>query len=453
MVDSTHARHTNFNISNLIQNRRTTFVRTGLQEVGLSPSIVSTLRKLQIEKFTPTQGALLAAMLRGKSVMVQTEPGTGKSFAAMLGSVHRFVHRFESSRMHVVIIVPTQALALQYAIWIREFVGMGRHVVALAIEKNLSDIFLSRLREISPSILVGTPRTVALVMKYSKLLFGLKLRQLVDTLIIDEVDFVLQQGIGSELVERLYRREREELPAQLITLSATTNTYTQRKFNFWTQNEHNVLRLCSSTMVDALQEGLSFFLYCDTAEKLGEILARVITYSEYVKDEKFRPLLAMSESRKQRLLAKHPEIKACTYSYKLLMPGKKKFLTGLFHGNYSSVNSLSTHPTLTTYSPKLSHALDLNHENQFQLPSIVLENRYPIINFDEGRGLNLGAISDVIIYGDVPTPAEFVHLAGRTAREGNVGEVSLLFTPFQAESVRHLCAVYDIPFKLSICPN
>ena len=243
----------------------------------------------------------------------------------------------------------------------------------------------------------------------------MKLRKVVDTLVVDEVDAVLAQDGGVELVERLYRRQRDEIPAQLVALSATMDTRTRRQVNRWVRDESNVLRVCSSAMEHALPENLSYFLYCDPTRRGAALLANVLLYSQYVKEGGFRPLVCVPTSEhKAELRQTMQEI----------------------------------------VRPKLQSTSCVPKDDScgfLQTSPIEISSKILVSDFEETRGLNYEGISDVIIYGGVPSPAQFVHLAGCAARNGGKGEVSLIFSPYDSRSVQRLCSVYDIPYKLSVC--
>ena len=74
-----------------------------------------------------------------------------------------------------------------------------------------------------------------------------------------------------------------------------------------------------------------------------------------------------------------------------------------------------------------------------------------VCDFTSARGLHVPEISVVFVVGAMPMPAEFLHVAGRTGRMGASGDVSVVFTPYEARQVHHLCDVYAIPFRLSKC--
>ena len=114
---------------------------------------------------------------------------------------------------HTLLVVPTIELALQYQRWIRHFTGQPRHLLSLLVHSTPLEAQLASLQNLQPHILVGTPDTIMEVSARSKEIFGRKLRQFVDTVVVDEVDAVLK--LRPDIIDKLYRRQRLEIPAQL----------------------------------------------------------------------------------------------------------------------------------------------------------------------------------------------------------------------------------------------
>jgi len=222
--------------------------------------------------------------------------------------------------------------------------------------------------------------------------------------VVDEADLVFVQKNGIELVDRLYRRMREEVPAQLILASASMDAHTVKKFNKWTENDNNVLRLSTSHMEHALPENLTFFLYCNPSQSPLHTLRRLIQHGKETKGSEHRALVFGAE--------------------------QNGLLSGL-------------------------HQLGLT-DASIQLPvttTVAGGGSLGVCDFTSARGLHVPHLSDVYIVGSgqVPTPAEFLHMAGRTGRMGLPGDVSIVFSPYEARAVQHLCEVHEIPFRLSKC--
>eukprot|EP00759_Apiculatamorpha_spiralis_P048438 PhF_6_TR43638/c0_g1_i1/m.67058 len=392
---------TQLNMSNILDNRRTAFLRTGLEDVGLSPTLVHAIQRYEgITEFTPTQSAIINTFNHGRSMIIQSETGTGKSFGAMLSAINKVVREATTYRMHTLILVPTIDLGFQYVRWIQRYGGSAAHV-AMLLPQPMTEHARTRLQNIQPHILIGTVDSVWDVMEHSKELIGMKLRRVLDTIIVDEADLILEHEKGCSLIDRLYRTRREEVPAQLIFLSASINASTVRRFNRWTADESKVLRVSSSHLENALPDTLTFYLFCEQQHTLPVILQQVIAQGMKEKGTNYRPLVFGRDKK-------------------------------LIHQSLTEIGFGSTSKDLTTRS-------------NAALPSGTIG----ISDFVSARGLHIPGTTDVIITGGVPNPAEFVHVSGRTGRMGVDGDVTLLFTPQESRQVQHLCDVHDIPFRLS----
>ena len=285
------------NITHILSDRRSNFVRVDLESSGLVPLLQSAIRSVEgIQQFTPTQAALIPAMLHGRSMVVQSETGSGKSFGIMLAAVNRIVRQNVAYRCHTVIVVPTEALAIQYEQWIRTYLGTASHIVMPCIDSISLEDQLSRLQNLQPHILVGTSGRLFEIQSQASKLLGHSLRRMVDTLVVDEADLVFVQKNGIELVDRLYRRMREEVPAQLILASASMDAHTVKKFNKWTENDNNVLRLSTSHMEHALPENLTFFLYCNPSQSPLHAVRRLIQHGKQTKGSEHRSFLEPSRT-------------------------------------------------------------------------------------------------------------------------------------------------------------
>eukprot|EP00658_Telonema_sp_P-2_P061757 TRINITY_DN50426_c0_g1_i1.p1 TRINITY_DN50426_c0_g1~~TRINITY_DN50426_c0_g1_i1.p1 ORF type:complete len:298 (-),score=40.55 TRINITY_DN50426_c0_g1_i1:234-1127(-) len=70
-------------------------------------------------------------------------------------------------------------------------------------------------------------------------------------------------------------------------------------------------------------------------------------------------------------------------------------------------------------------------------------------HFSISRGMHIGNVSHVILFGDTPSSSEFVHCAGRTGRMGNDGEVFVLFPPSSGRACQQICQCLEIPFQMT----
>ncbi|CAD2219324.1 DEAD-boc ATP-dependent (RNA) helicase [Angomonas deanei] len=281
---------------------------TSLAGSGLCAQLTHLLReKMHIRQLTELQGALVPLLLKGKHVLAHSETGTGKSFGIALAVMNRILkHNTHGTalsfggRLHTCIVVPTTELALQYEQWFRFLGGYQQHpstsaaqLVQIAVEEIPSTEQIHLLYNIQPHVLVGTPDRIHFIYQNSKTIFGGEsLRKKIDCLVLDEADLLLAETdnnhnkvSGVALVEKLFRREREEIPAQLVGVSASMDNHTARLLNTFVRND-SVARLTTSFVEQALPTSLNFFFFsipravrapADHKENEDDALRRVLT--------------------------------------------------------------------------------------------------------------------------------------------------------------------------------
>ncbi|EKG07163.1 ATP-dependent DEAD/H RNA helicase, putative [Trypanosoma cruzi] len=259
------------NIANQNEAHPLYYSQTSPRAAGLCVSLVVALKKLRIHRLTELQGALIPVLLRGKHIIAHAETGTGKSFGVALACANRIIRQKINYRLHTVIIVPTEELALQYEKWLRHFGGGTSQVVQVAIERVPMETQLARLHNIQPHVLVGTPQRVADILRLSPTILGEKLRRKVDCVILDEADIILsaelrfgrQKISGEALVDRLFRSRPEEVPAQLVAASATINGRTAQALNTWMRND-KAIRLTTSFVEHTIPQTISFYFFAES---------------------------------------------------------------------------------------------------------------------------------------------------------------------------------------------
>ncbi|EAN79667.1 ATP-dependent DEAD/H RNA helicase, putative [Trypanosoma equiperdum] len=438
---------TTANIANNNEAHPLFFSQTAPRGAGLCISLVVALKKLGIGRLTELQGALIPLLLKGKHVIAHAETGTGKSFGIALACANRIIRENINYRLHTVIIVPTQELALQYDKWLRHFCGSTQQVVQVAIESITLEVQLAKLHNIQPHVLVGTPQRVADVLRFSPTLLGEKLRRKVDCVILDEADIVLFGNIrfgrqhisGINLVDRLFRSRREEVPAQIVAASATIDGRTAQALNMWMRNDKAV-RLTTSFVEHTIPQTISFYFYSESRSyplpRSLELILRLICKQEanprvllFTTQEEVGSVtnqlntLKSTSPEVQKWLRWNGKREIAAPLETLLDPekGKPKRICrskgDVYVKDNSSIEKLNTGLLLVGVS---SHSLS--------------------------RGIHINEVTHVILFGECPPASVFVHCAGRTGRMGKEGHVVLLYPPQSGRTVQQVCEAVEVPF-------
>lgn len=244
------------------------FSQTSPRQAGLCATLVDSLRQLKIRQLTELQGALIPLFLKGKHVIAHAETGTGKSFGIALATANRILRETLNHRLHTIILVPTEELALQYDKWLKHFGGCASQVSQPAVDSIPLESQLAKLHNIQPNVLVGTLQRIADIMQASPTIIGEKLRRRVDCVILDEADVLLSQPVvlnrkrvsGADLVDRIYRQFHEEVPAQMVAISATIDGPTAQRLNGWMRNDKAV-RITTSFVEHSIPHTISFYFF------------------------------------------------------------------------------------------------------------------------------------------------------------------------------------------------
>lgn len=523
--------HTHLNNSNSAHPLY--FAETVPRQSGLCPPLVHALRQLRIDKLTPLQGALIPLILKGKHVMAHSETGTGKSFGIALAVANRLLREQINYRLHTLILVPTEELSLQYEKWLRHFAGESAQVVQAAIERIPLEVQLARLHNVHPHVLVGTPQRIAELHRCAPAFLNHeKLRRRIDCLILDEADMILstplrcsarndqryrKDGVsgssssrswmlnsgenngghmmfgaipdGAALVDRLFRNQPDEVPAQLVASSATIDSQTARLLNTWTRNDKAV-RLTSSFSEHSIPTQIQFYFFSSTPQYclpdcLSLLLQLIVQESVQDASER-RDLTSGSKLPPKVLLITAPEDIHSTIDFlcgeevqsKVQNASKgKRFWSTRFAASLHDTGGDSRYPSQhVEHAQRERHGDEQRRAHAFpsraaqpplyahaprivrQRGDVFIQNNTILSHWTQGkilvgvcsaescRGLHVNDVTHVILYGNCPPANTFLHCAGRTGRMRKDGTVIVVFPPSSGRRVQEVCSSVEIPF-------
>ena len=156
-------------------------------DLGLSPSILETIREIGYETPSPIQAASIPHLLEGRDILGQAQTGTGKTAAFALP----ILSRIDLSRRvpQALILAPTRELAIQVA---EAFQTYARHLEGFHILPVYGGQGMGQqLRQLARGVhvIVGTPGRVMDHLRRETL----NLDSL-QTLVLDEADEMLRMG-------------------------------------------------------------------------------------------------------------------------------------------------------------------------------------------------------------------------------------------------------------------
>jgi len=329
------------------------------EDLGLSDTMLQSLKKMGFESPSPIQAGLIPIALTGKDCIGQAHTGTGKTAAFVIPVLEHI--DYDAKRPLALILTPTRELSEQVAEEARKL-SANRNVGVVSIVGGKSIRAQVDVLQRGAQIVVGTPgRVIDLMNRRSLDLSTL------DFVILDEADRMLDIGFRPD-IEKILKRCPDE--RQTLLLSATLPPPVERLAQRYMKQPE---------MVDLSQD----------AVVTRQIEQYYITVDE---DRKF-PTLA-------RLLAQERPQQAIVFTR------TKRRADELFN----------------KFRKKLPEVETLHGDLQQRKRDSVMKRvragqvRLLIATDVVGRGIDVSGISHIINY-DVPEFCDdYVHRIGRTGR-------------------------------------
>ena len=368
------------------------------QSLTISESLIKKLENKNILTPTAVQQQIIPKIAEGKSVIFQSETGTGKTFAYLLPLLTKFEsddsnktiqsesQNFESEKnqreIKLIIAAPTYELASQIKTQVTLLTDLKCCLLIGGVSLKRQ---IENLKE-KPVIIVGGPARIAELFRLKKL----KLHT-AQAIVLDEVDRLLSPELKNETISLLDVLKKN---IQLIACSATITKQTQ-----------NILLEAKSR-----SRKLNTNDFSEIEIENGKEIETIFLPEEDVLRKKITHIAIFAERRdkietlRKVLSAEKPE-KALVFTSKSdqveLITSKLKFKKVNCEALYAKTNK-----------SKRKSAID-----RFR------SGKCPILITSDlaSRGLDIENITH-IIQTDLPSNQDFfIHRAGRTARAGKTG--------------------------------
>ena len=183
------------------------------KQLSIQPFIHEALRKLHFSSLTPVQEEVIPRALKGESLVVQSQTGTGKTHAFMIPIMNQI--KADRQEVQAVITAPSRELAAQLydvAVQLVEDSPAAIQIMA-CIGGSDKQRQLDRLTNQQPHVVIGTPGRIFDLMKENALWV-----QTAHCMVIDEADMTLDMGFLT-LVDEIASRLPADL--QMMAFSAT----------------------------------------------------------------------------------------------------------------------------------------------------------------------------------------------------------------------------------------
>ncbi|MBB5354510.1 ATP-dependent RNA helicase CshB [Anoxybacillus mongoliensis] len=338
------------------------------------PFIIEAIQHLKFHKPTPIQERVIPAVLRGESVIGQSQTGTGKTHAYLLPIIQRIDPRVDE--VQAVITAPTRELATQIyheVLKITKFCPNDHRITARCFVGGTDKLRSIEKLKTQPHLVIGTPGRIDDLVR-EQALFVHTARMLV----VDEADVMLDMGFIAD-VDRVAGRMPEDL--QMLVFSATIPEKLKPFLKKYMEHPTHIHIAPKQVVASTIEHILIPLRHRDRLQLLHDIL---VSYNPYL-------ALVFVNTRKT----------ADEVANGLIDKGLK---VGVLHGDLSPRER-----------KKMMKAI---RDLQFQ---------YIVATDLAARGIDIEGVSHVINY-ELPSDLDFyVHRTGRTGRAGYAGIATTIY--------------------------
>jgi Helicase conserved C-terminal domain./DEAD/DEAH box helicase. len=177
----------------------------------LHPFLLDAVKNMGFVKPTEIQSRVIPKALEGKSIIGQSQTGTGKTLAYLLPVLHRL--NPSQRTVQAVILSPTRELARQIYETARELLGQDGGTISVRLFTGGMDKTKAGGMKNPPHVVIGTPGRIEELAKN-----GVLDIHTAEMLVIDEADMLMEMGF-LETVDRIAARLPKDL--QMFSFSAT----------------------------------------------------------------------------------------------------------------------------------------------------------------------------------------------------------------------------------------
>ncbi len=341
-------------------------------DLKISENLIKKLEENKITVPTAVQAQAIPVIEEGKSLLFQSETGTGKTYAYLLPLLTKIESEENPKKeIKLLVVAPTFELASQIKVQIQQVSDIK---TVLLIGGAPVKRQIENLKE-KPAVIIGTPARLVELFNLKKIKFeGL------NALVLDEVDRLISPELR-DLTMTLLKAPKKHV--QMIAASATITKQTQK------------LLADSKIRADGTVEQKVETLFLPAEDVLRKRITHMAVFAE--RRDKI-------ETLRKILIAEKPS-KCLVFTSKL--DQVENIVSKL---NYRGIECTGLHAKTDKVERKSTIA-------RFKSGKI----RILVTSDLTSRGLDIPEISHVIQM-DMPSNEDFfVHRAGRTARAGKTG--------------------------------
>jgi ATP-dependent RNA helicase CshB len=353
------------------------------KQYALSKPIIDGLADMHIDTPTAIQEKVIPAVLRGESVIGQSQTGSGKTHAFLVPILEKLDAKEDT--VQAVITAPSRELATQI------------YIVATTLAKHLPDLRIhnyvggtdkakqiEKLQNNQPQLVIGTPGRILDLIKS-----GALAAHTAQTFVVDEADMTLDMGFLNQ-VDQIAATFPKDL--QMLVFSATIPQKLEPFLKKYMANPTIFTLKPQSVIADTVDNWL----------------------------------IAAKGRDKNQLI------------YQLLTIGQP-FLVLIFANTKHAVDHI--HQFLTDQGlevAKIHGGIPPRERKRVMKEVAALKYQYVVATDLAARGIDIKGVSHVI-NAEIPSDNEFfIHRVGRTGRNGMHGTAITLYTPGQEDQIAEL---------------
>lgn len=346
------------------------------QDLGLSPAMMKSIKKMGFEEATPIQAETIPLSLENKDLIGQAQTGTGKTAAFGIPLIEKVDK--DRDAIQGIVVAPTRELAIQVSEELYK-IGYGKRVRVLPIYGGQDINRQIRALKKNPHIIVGTPgRLIDHINRKTMRL------DRVHTAILDEADEMLNMGFIEDIEAILAQIPTER---QTLLFSATMPAPIQKIAETFMKDPQIVRVKTKEVTVSSIEQ---FYVEVQERNKF-DVLTRLLDIQS--------PELAIVFGRTKRRVDELSEA--------LNLRG---YMAEGIHGDLSQAKRLSVLKKFKEGNIDVLVATDV-----------------------AARGLDISGVTHVYNF-DIPQdPESYVHRIGRTGRAGKTG-MALTFVTHREKS-------------------
>ena len=340
---------------------------TTFLDLGISEELNAKLQENNLVTPTAVQSKVIPEILQNKSLLFQSETGTGKTLTFLLPILQNI--KEEDKSVQAIILSPTHELSSQIK---SEIQKISKFKTMLCIGGTPLKRQIETLKE-KPKVIIGSP------VRIKELIFLKKIKtQSVKTIVFDEIDRLIEPEIRDDTVDLLKLLNSD---VQLIGCSATVKPNVKKIFEtaLSSMRENSQIEYIELPLEDILQKRITHWaIYAEQRNKIDTLRSLI----NAIKPEKLLIFTAKTDQ-------------VANITQKLQF--KKIDCVGL-HSKTDKIQRKTIIDRFKSGKTKILITSDL-----------------------AARGLDIQGVTHIVQM-DLPSNDDFfIHRAGRTGRAGNTG--------------------------------